>query len=864
MSFRGVIRLTTAGVVLAGSLTMQPAANAADGINDGLPRSPELSETTRLPDRRAVAIGDRFYEVGTEDGLYPATGWHITGEMGGFWAPPVKLLDGMWFGVNGSWLGKQVPAAKFTSGWGYTRTEFSPAGGVHAARTDFAPDGMRAGLVGLTLTADQPTTLNLTMDAHSELMSSYPWGFSTPSQSTFNLPDSGSFDGNALVFRDQGTAPSPNASPHDYSAIVGSKLPAQAHQLGPDFRGPQDPPVICPTTGEPPAKCDDSGYGKGTGGQLTYQVKVGDGAPTTLWFAVAGSDANPADARATFGKALENPLGLLQTKVASRLAVGSQTSVSLPGDPLLQQSVQWSKQNLADAAQETHNLQIRATQQGTQYPAPSGTLPSARWLGAGWPDYPWMFGTDGEYTSFASVAAGQFNNIESHLRSLMQVSKIVNNNSGKVMHEMTPDGSVYFGENTDAGNTDETAKFPSAVALVWRWTGDNAFRDELYQFAVSNMHYIATNLDSDKDGWPEGNGNVERPGMGPEKLDNAVYYIRGLRDLADLARSKGDAATDAWATGKAADLEKRFESTWWEASNGAKQYADSLQEPGDTTVFQRHWIGLTPMDAEIVRPGQPTGPLASIEHGNTGVAQRELPCYSDASGLFHTGTGPTSATGGNKGASCDTSVSSVQSDRETFTINTGIMATAEGNFGRMGADQQQRFTTANSRAQLDPARWEMPGAMPEIAPSPDFGANIDRKFTQRSMVLQTWGAYGQLWPVVHQQLGVSPDMGRNAVSVISQVPDGQHTVSGENIKVGPGAVDVTADRDGNNLRTMVTRIGDTGLSIGHVLPANATMASVMLDGHQVAYQLVDTARGREVVVDAGRGAGRSTLEVHLA
>ena len=31
--------------------------------------------------------------------------------------------------------------------------------------------------------------------------------------------------------------------------------------------------------------------------------------------------------------------------------------------------------------------------------------------------------------------------------------------------------------------------------------------------------------------------------MGDEKLDNSVYLIRGLFDLADMARSKGDGAT---------------------------------------------------------------------------------------------------------------------------------------------------------------------------------------------------------------------------------------------------------------------------------------------------------------------------------
>ena len=113
-------------------------------------------------------------------------------------------------------------------------------------------------------------------------------------------------------------------------------------------------------------------------------------------------------------------------------------------------------------------------------------------------------------------------------------------------------------------NTDETVKFPSAVALIWRWTGDNAFRDELYDFSKRNLRYVVEQLDDDGDGWPEGTGNVERGGMGVEKLDNSVYLIRGLYDLADMARSKGDAAT--YGVGQRtsrARLHQRFEGTWW-------------------------------------------------------------------------------------------------------------------------------------------------------------------------------------------------------------------------------------------------------------------------------------------------------------
>jgi hypothetical protein len=67
---------------------------------------------------------------------------------------------------------------------------------------------------------------------------------------------------------------------------------------------------------------------------------------------------------------------------------------------------------------------------------------------------------------------------------------------------------------------------------------------------------------------------------------------------------------------------------------------------------------------------------------------------------------------------------------------------SEGNYGRLGDNQQGVYVKGNARSQLDPSLWEMPGAMPEIVPGGDFGANIDRLFTERSMVMQAWGAYG--------------------------------------------------------------------------------------------------------------------------
>ncbi|HET7479453.1 MAG TPA: glycogen debranching protein [Rubrobacteraceae bacterium] len=849
------------GVVFGLLLVLATVIPAAAQVAPGDGKSPTLSTTDRLDDRRYVTTGDRAYIVGTEAGRFPAMGFHTRGEMGGVWSPPIKLLDGIWFGIDDQWIG---PATKFTSGYGHVNMNLPGRTGLRIGRTDFVPDGKRAVLVGLKFSAgDTRQSFTLKMDAHSELMGAYPWGETTPNQLTFNLADGVAVEDGKLVFREQGTPPVANAEAHDWAAVVGSSLTPTGSDAGADFRGPQDPAVICPASGPtaPPAppRCDDTEYGKGKGGELRYNVSVPANSSRTVWFAVSGSESGAAAAKATNASVLGDPEGALDKKVTGRLALQEKSKLSLPGDRRLQRSIDWSKQNLADSVQSARDLEIRETNAGKNYPPPEGTLDSMRFLGAGFPDYPWLFGTDGEFTAFASVGVGQFGPIKDHMRALKRVSEIDNGNSGKVVHEVVTDGSVFFGSNADAGNTDETAKFPSAVALIWRWTGDDAFRDEMYPFTVKNMRYIFRVLDKDNDGWPEGLGNVEREGMGEEKLDNTVYTIRGLYDLADMARSKGDKATANWAEDKAATMRARFEKAWWFGREGAAQYADSLDDPGNRQVFQRHWIGVTPMDVDLVDKSDRTVPgLASRPHGQAALAERELACYTDRFGMYHTGTGPTSAAGGNKGATCDTHVSEVQSERTIFTLNTAIMAVGEGNYGRLGTDQQKHYTKANADLQLIPD--EQPGAMPEIAPSPDYGRSIDRPFNERAMVLQAWGAYGTIWPVLHQQLGIRPDMGRGELAVVPQVPPGSPGLSGENIRLVKGSVAVSADHEGKTYTTKVSTRLKVDLTIGHTVPRDAKVSSVRLNGDKVRYKVRTTNRGKEVLVKAPK-TGKQELVI---
>jgi hypothetical protein len=264
--FRAALAAAAAALTVA-ALPGTDAAGEAPVASPAAPSTPELSETSRLPDRRSLVVGDRAYSMSTADGLYPAAGWHIRGEMGGVWTPPIKLVDGVWLRLADQWLGDPDGAAATgtKAGWGYTRTSYQPVNNVAVERTDFVPDGVRATLVGLTLTSTKNRSMPVALDAHSELMSSYPWGWTTPNAGTFNLQDTGSFTGDALLFRENGTPPVANASPHDWAALVAGQTPPTDHELGPNHRGPQDPAVVCPADGPAPDTCDDGAFGKGTG-----------------------------------------------------------------------------------------------------------------------------------------------------------------------------------------------------------------------------------------------------------------------------------------------------------------------------------------------------------------------------------------------------------------------------------------------------------------------------------------------------------------------------------------------------------------------------------------------------------------------
>ena len=439
-------------------------------------------------------------------------------------------------------------------------------------------------------------------------MKVYPWGETKPSQTTYNLPDTG------LGGRPEPAVPRAGhpagAERRDARLRRAGRLVADPVGDRRDRRPPRpagcgDLPGLRRRHPGPARPLRRHGLRQGSRRWADLPASSVPAGGRTVWFSVAGSDDGVDAARSAQTAALRNPAALLRTKRAERAAVQKHTRVILPGDRLLQRSVIWSKQNLADSVQEARHLQVRVTNAGTAYPAPVGTVSKARWIGAGWPDYPWLFATDGEYTGFAAVASRPVRRDRGPPAGAARREPRRQRHQRQGRPRGHPRRSGLLRRERRRRQHRRDREVPergrAGVALDRR---RRVPRRRSTRFAVSNMRYIFRELDADERRLARGaRQRRARPGMGEEKLDNTVYTIRGLRDLADLAASKGDTATRRWATSKAAGLEARFDKTWW-FGPAAQQYADSLDDPGNKQVFQRHWIGVTPAEAEITRPGR--------------------------------------------------------------------------------------------------------------------------------------------------------------------------------------------------------------------------------------------------------------------
>ena len=426
-------------------------------------------------------------------------------------------------------------------------------------------------------------------------MSIYPWGETTPlDQRDVQPRRQAAYDGRRPRVHRARHAAGPDVEPHDWAAAVGAAATPSARRTGAGFRGPQEPAVICGPSGEgtpdPPDRCDDTALRAGHGRAPELRDHRAGRREHPFWLGVAGSEEGAGAARAELRRLLDDPAEALEDKLAARerrRAPHPAVAARRPAAGAGRRLEQAEPGRLGAGRRATSSCASSARARRTPRRSASSTA-RASWAPAGRTTRGCSPPTASTPPSPASPSGSSSRSSSTCARCATRAA-IVNGSSGKVVHEVITDGSVYFGALSDPGNTDETAKFPSTVALVWRWTGDRGFLREMYGFAA-RQHALHRPTSS-----------TPTATAGPRGWATSSARAWGRRSsTTPSTRSAACGTSPTWPTRAAtappsagrpawpATSTERFDGAWWMPE--VPGFADSLRDPGNERSFQRHWI----------------------------------------------------------------------------------------------------------------------------------------------------------------------------------------------------------------------------------------------------------------------------------
>src|SRR6266540_5892450 len=697
-----------------------------------------ISDHGRNKDQPYVTAGDRTYLIGTQDGNFPDMGSHVEGEMGGLWLHPIKLIDGFWATVTDRTTHQAVALSESADFVTYpygNQFSYRPVlDSLEIERFQFSPDGQEGMIVQYEFknAAGRRRQLQLQLAVKTDLS---PVWYSDR-LGIKDAQDTVAWDATDRVFI-------ANDAANTWFAVWGATGSAEAQ------------PVAHP---EPIQT-----KGMGVTAASRYGLSVEPNGTSTLTFVIAGSAKDRKAAVDTYHYLAANQASLLEEKKAHYASLIDRARVRIP-DQRLPEVYNWVRIDAEWLAREVPGM--------------------GRGLGGGLMEYPWWFGTE-TYSLQALMASGNFDLAKQTLRLLKNQSMKANGN-GRIVHEVTTNGVV-----SNPGTTQETAQFILTVGKLFDWTGDLDFAREMYPAMKMGIDWLLTDMDENKNLFPEGYGIMEVYGLNAELIDVAVYTQQALRATARIARVLDEPDAAERYQHLASQLEMRINERFWVEEDGS--YADfygtraqaisaaegairqiGLRGPSKLTqgdrelmgyyerlkekfaamtdsnrgwITNKNWVITTPMESGIAPRARAIRLLDRIR--NNGVGEY---------GPF---------------------LSAVER-QAMMTISTGVQAVSEGNYGR--TDEALWYVdkivqTFNRR---------LPGSIAEMMP--DYGC-----FTI------AWTSYGIVLPLIQHVFGIQPDAVNKTVAFDPHVPTGWENMSIEDLLVGTNIVSFSRAKTGRGI-----------------------------------------------------------------
>ncbi|MEC7756040.1 MAG: trehalase family glycosidase [Bacteroidota bacterium] len=747
------------GVLVA----MGCSPTSQNSIFDELLSSTEyIDGTTEYLASPYVTAGDRLYMVGHQDGTFPDLGWHVTGEMGGIWDHPIKLMDGFSISLNSNGQSVCLEEAEKFRNYPFANKHFYKLNqlGLEAERTQFVPDGEEAVYVELKLKnlGGETKTVDLTFSGMIDLRPVWLGERTQMNDGQDKAQYEKAIDG--IVGKD---------ADNEWYVAFASNTPSTGNSVG-----------MVP--------CDYEQKGKGVNASLTYALKVKPGKTETIAFVIAGSHQSKEKALNTLSRVREQAGDMLQNKAKRYQTIAQTAELHIP-DQRLEQAFRWVKYNTDWLVRDVEGL--------------------GRGITAGIPDYPWYFGADSEYALQGAVAIGMHDVSEKTIALIDSVSNAINKGSGKIIHEMSTNGAVF-----NPGNLNETPQYTSLIWEVFKWTGDMDFLKKHYATAIAGLDWLLKEHDEDGNLLADGYGMMEIHGLESEMIDVAAYTYKAFIDAAQMARVLGEEERAADFSAKAEQLANTINTDFWVEEfdsyadfigtakealhliDGAIVRADTLNKPWAVLelkntqkkirsyapnkkqgfVLYHNWVVNTPMEVGVAKEQYA---LRALKTGSK---------YVNPFGVFVTGIDRDESAGTDDGGFAK-KMKIFSYTGAVMTLPTGVQAIAENNYGRPdeALDYLQRMTNSFSYA--------LPGSMYEV--SPDFG-----------MIVQAWNIYSYAFPIVRQFFGINPMAHRSEVMISPLMPSTWNEAAINNLKVGEHLLSVAYKRLDNGEELTISQPDD--------------------------------------------------------
>ena len=683
-----------------------------------------------------VTASPKIYSIGNQRGGFPAVGFHITGEMGGIWMHPIKLLDGFDFSVGGTAL-KTADSFR-TYPYASQFTYQTPQAKV--TRTDFAADDMPVVISELTIenTTPRRMTFSVTAAVKSNLMGTWLSEREGIANGADRLV---SFAGNRAVIKD------------DKNNWFAGALLAGAGKAR-----------LLPTATD----------GKKLTAPISGSVAIAPHSTATVRLFLSGSLKSAADASEQLSKASASLAQLVGAKRDRYAQIDSTAVLDIP-DSRLQQAYNWGKYTTDWLVRDVPGM--------------------GRGISAGLPDYPWFFSNDQSATFNAILGTRQADIMKESMRMLMRHSDMANGDNGRIIHEMSSNGAVY-----DKGRMEESQGFNNAAWNIYRWTGDRQFLSEIYTRALKTYDFLMANdKDHDLFVEGYGGVEIEGLNDEMfDVACRTAEFLRDMHDMAaetgDMQRAnmfalKADTLTERINRLWWCDKDSRYYDMLTDRKTALWLIDKALANwtsPDRNRWAIRHLTSLR----DSINNGSYTSNGYNIFYNpstialTTGVADtlkarrylKSVPFFCNRFGLYISGISRPDDIHLEEGSVAARLKGDFNYKEAIMVGATSNLAIAECMYN--GADASMSYIDMI----LNNFNFATPGTTYEVCP--DYG-----------MFVQAWNVGGINIPIIQHFFGIRPMASHKTVDVCPDMPSAWHSASIKNVLIGDNSLSVSMKSD---------------------------------------------------------------------